>query len=257
MKPSRTGLNLCNGANLPAGSHHSSASAENFATSAGSTEDVVVSVIMGRLCMTAKAGFAQTHGKDRHEIRRDVGRRSRPHPSCGHAGQARGRRRQPGRGDGLGDGRRDQQARRLDARAFAALRRARIRRGGGFGRAGLGRADGDRAADHRRQCPLMDGLADPGADLVDAQLRAHRADRTRGTEQAARRRRDGSGRGLPGHRARQPHHHHRPRRRRHLGGRGGGGAQGRPLRHLYRRRRRLYDRPAHRRQGTPPGEDRL
>ena len=34
MKASRTGLNLCSGANLPAGSHHSAAMAENLATSA-------------------------------------------------------------------------------------------------------------------------------------------------------------------------------------------------------------------------------
>ena len=35
---SRTGLNLCRGANLPAGSHHSAAIAENLATSEGSME---------------------------------------------------------------------------------------------------------------------------------------------------------------------------------------------------------------------------
>src|SRR6267143_1958088 len=37
MKASRTGLNLCNGAILPRGFHHSSASAANRATSARST----------------------------------------------------------------------------------------------------------------------------------------------------------------------------------------------------------------------------
>lgn len=36
MKPSRQGLNTCSGANLPRGSHHSAAMAENRATSAGS-----------------------------------------------------------------------------------------------------------------------------------------------------------------------------------------------------------------------------
>ena len=41
MKPSRTGLNLCRGANLPVGSHHSAAMAENLATSAGSMEAVM------------------------------------------------------------------------------------------------------------------------------------------------------------------------------------------------------------------------
>src|SRR5215470_3955117 len=37
MKPIRTGLSRCNGANLPAGFHHSSAMRENRSTSAGST----------------------------------------------------------------------------------------------------------------------------------------------------------------------------------------------------------------------------
>src|SRR5260221_7481830 len=38
IKPRRTGLNLCSGANLPAGFHHSAASAVNLATSEGSSE---------------------------------------------------------------------------------------------------------------------------------------------------------------------------------------------------------------------------
>ena len=38
MKASRTGLNLCRGANLPVGSHHSAAMAENLATSTGSMD---------------------------------------------------------------------------------------------------------------------------------------------------------------------------------------------------------------------------
>jgi hypothetical protein len=42
MKPSRTGLNLCSGANFPFGSHHSAAMRENFSTWAGSTEEVIV-----------------------------------------------------------------------------------------------------------------------------------------------------------------------------------------------------------------------
>ena len=36
MKARRQGLNTCSGANLPLGSHHSAAMAENRATSAGS-----------------------------------------------------------------------------------------------------------------------------------------------------------------------------------------------------------------------------
>ena len=56
--------------------------------------------------------------------------------------------------------------------------------------------------------------------------------------------------GFQGIGAGQPHHHARPRRLRHLGGGAGGGAEGRSLRHLHRRRRRLHDRPAHRCQGA-------
>ena len=52
-------------------------------------------------------------------------------------------------------------------------------------------------------------------------------------------------RGLPGHaQGDRPHHHARARRLGHLGGRDRGRDQGRPLRHLHRRRRRLHDRPA-------------
>ena len=41
-----------------------------------------------------------------------------------------------------------------------------------------------------------------------------------------------------------------PRRVGHVGGGHRGGGQGRPLRHLHRRRRRLHHRPAHRAQGA-------
>jgi hypothetical protein len=44
MYPNRTGLNLWSGLNLPAGFHHSSAIAENFAISSGL---IVVSVMDG------------------------------------------------------------------------------------------------------------------------------------------------------------------------------------------------------------------
>ena len=56
--------------------------------------------------------------------------------------------------------------------------------------------------------------------------------------------------GFQGVTRRWPHHHARPRRVGHLGGRDRGGGQGRPLRHLHRRRRGLHHRPAHRRQGA-------
>ena len=55
-----------------------------------------------------------------------------------------------------------------------------------------------------------------------------------------------SGRRVSGYRARQPHLDARPRRLGHQRRRAGRGAEGRPLRHLYRCRRRLHDRPAHR-----------
>ena len=58
------------------------------------------------------------------------------------------------------------------------------------------------------------------------------------------------GRRLPGRRHRQPRHHARPRRVGHLGRGAGRRAEGRPLRHLHRRRRRLHHRPAHRAAGA-------
>ena len=61
---------------------------------------------------------------------------------------------------------------------------------------------------------------------------------------------------IPGHRAqrREPRLDAGARRLGHERGRRRGRAQGGRLRHLYRRRRRLHDRPAHRRQGPPPAE---
>lgn len=45
MKARRTGLNLCSGANLPLGSHHSAAMAEKRATSSGSMEERAAAVM--------------------------------------------------------------------------------------------------------------------------------------------------------------------------------------------------------------------
>src|SRR5437899_9792327 len=45
MKASLVGLNLCRGANLPFGSHHSAAIRENRSTSAGSMEDLAVGLM--------------------------------------------------------------------------------------------------------------------------------------------------------------------------------------------------------------------
>ena len=58
--------------------------------------------------------------------------------------------------------------------------------------------------------------------------------------------------GLPGHRAGQAHRDARPRRLGYQRGGDRGGDPCRALRHLYRRRWRLYDRPAHRAEGAAP-----
>jgi hypothetical protein len=53
MKASRQGLKTCSGANLPLGSHHSAAMAENRATSAGSMDQEGVSAAGGGLAHAA------------------------------------------------------------------------------------------------------------------------------------------------------------------------------------------------------------
>ena len=67
----------------------------------------------------------------------------------------------------------------------------------------------------------------------------------------------GRGGRLSGHRARQPHLDARPRRLGHLSGGAGRGAQGRPLRHLYRRGRRLHGRSPHGVEGAAARPDHL
>ena len=63
---------------------------------------------------------------------------------------------------------------------------------------------------------------------------------------------------LPGHQsADRPNHHARARRFRHLGGGDRGRHPCRPLRHLYRRRRRLYHRPARGAEGAAARQDRV
>ena len=83
--------------------------------------------------------------------------------------------------------------------------------------------------------------------------RRHR-DRRHGTRHGGGRGADRAG--LPGPVAGRPRDDAGPRRLRHLGGGAGGGAQGRPLRHLHRRRRRLHDRSQDRREGAQdrPGD---
>ena len=138
--------------------------------------------------------------------------------------------------------------------ALAAARRPRIRRRGRDRRAGDHRPAGDRAAGHRRRGALLAGLADPDPHRRRARQGAHRW-RSRARELV---RRMQAGQvpvvaGLPGARPGQPHHHAGPRRLRHLGRRARGGAEGRPLRHLHGRGRRLHDRPAHRAAGAQAG----
>ena len=89
-----------------------------------------------------------------------------------------------------------------------------------------------------------------GADSRD---RRHRADQPLQGAQGSRR-----DRRLPGHQsADRPNHHARARRFRHLGGGDRGRHSCRPLRHLYRRRRRLHHRPARGSEGAPARQDRV
>src|SRR5690349_17806300 len=148
MNVSRTGLNLCSGANLPVGSHHSSASAENLATSASSTVESLISEFALSLARLAN---------------------SDPHIECSRPRPHRRRRS------------------RIHEREFVARRS----RGGG---------------------------------------------------------------GLSGSRSTRSDFDVGPRWLRHLGGRGRRRTSGGSLRHLHRRRRRLYDRPAHRAQSQAAGK---
>ena len=186
------------------------------------------------------------------EVRRHVGRRHRPHPQRRRATSSA--RSMPaievavvvsamaGTTNQLVAWTRD---------GLAAPRRARIRHGRRLRRAGDLGAARDRAAGHRRQCPLVAGLADPDPHRHRAWRGAHRRDRRRRADRAARA--QGQVAVVAGFQGIGPDN------RIATLGRGGSDTsavahrrrhQGRPLRHLHRRRRRLHHRSAHRAEGA-------
>ena len=148
---------------------------------------------------------------------------------------------------------------RLEGRGLQPqhLRCARIRRRGRLGRAGDVGAAGARAAVDRHRRALLAGLADPDQDRQRAWRRAHPGDRRHDADRAVQDRPGGGHLRFPGHRAGQPHRDARPRRLRYQRRRHRGGGEGRPLRHLYGRRRRLHHRSAHRAEGAALAEDLL
>ena len=165
------------------------------------------------------------------------------------------RRRQQGGGRRLGHGRDHQPAGDLGAGGLGAARCARVRRGGRHRRAGHRRAARHRAAVAGRPGPLVAGLADPDRHRQRARRGAHPRHSRRQDPRPPRPGRGGRDRRLPGHRAgAQPHLHPGPGRLGHQRGGHRRGGEGRPVRHLHRRRRRLHHRPAHRPQGAPAAE---
>ena len=132
--------------------------------------------------------------------------------------------------------------------ARAAARRARVRRRRRHRRAGDGGAARHRAAGHGHQGALLAGLADSDHHRRRARLGAHhRHRRRRDCAGASTRARSRSITGFQGiEPGAQPHRHAGPRRLGHSRRRHRRRDQGRPLRHLHRRRRRLHHRSAHR-----------
>ena len=263
MKPRRTGLSRCSGANLPRGSHHSSAMRAKRSTSAGSTVEAARNMRRIRPCVALDPrwrprclypAFEQVHGAHRSQIRRHFGRR---HSIASRTWRARSKPRSM-RGNEVAvvvsamSGATNQLVKWVDE--IAPLHRcARIRRRGRDRRAGDDRPAGDGAAAARRERALLAvGWQMPiNTDAAHGQG-AHPGDRTaeHGPPHGGRRGADRAG--LPGRVARGPHHHAGPRRLGHLGGGAGGGAQGasaatstptstastRPIRGSSRRRRR-------------------
>ena len=191
-------------------------------------------------------GFPRKHGANCSEIRRNFGCRRRAHqerrPSC----QSRSRGRQRGGGRRLGDGGRDQPARRLDAGNEPPARCARIRCRRRLRRAGDGGADGAGTAGPGSRRAVLARLANSDPHRRHARQGAHRGDRDRRDRAplgcgASRR-----GRGLPGDRAARPDHDARARRVGYVGRGVGRRAEGRSLRYLHRCRRGLHDRSADR-----------
>ena len=207
-------------------------------------------------CVPGRRSF---HVTSRAEIRRNVGRRYRPHPQRRAPCAARIQRR-PRRGRcGLRHGRQDQRARGLVPRRLADARRARIRCHRVVGRERDRGTACNRAAKYGHHRALLAGLAIADVHLERAWLRPHRRSERLGAGQALPRaqgsRRD---RGLPGHpQGDRPHHHARPRRLGYLGGCDRGCDRGRPLRHLHRCRRRLHHRSARGAEGAASRQGRV
>ena len=133
---------------------------------------------------------------------------------------------------------------------LAALRRARIRRGGRLRRERDRRPDGADPAGDRGAGAQLAGLAGAAAHQLEPRGGPHRGDRDRGGWSEVRRGAARGDRRLPGHQPRGTDHHARPRRLGHQRRRLRRGARGRALRHLHRRRRGLHHRPAHHPQGA-------
>ena len=205
-----------------------------------------------RRCRLRAAGSApRRHGPHRDEVRRHLRRRSRPYPHRRRPGEARGGGRARGGGGGLGHGGRHQRAGALVPGAVAAARRAGIRH-----RRRHRRAGDERAARHRapgraasRRGPGRAGRCRSGPTARTAR-RGWRRSMARSWSRRMERRPGAGGRRLPGHRAARARDHPGARRVGPVGGGAGGGGQGRPLRHLHGRRRRLHHRPAHRAAGA-------
>ena len=135
--------------------------------------------------------------------------------------------------------------------------RARAGRGRRHRRAGVHRprrardpgAEGQGHSFLGHQCRIVTDSTFSKARIKSIDARAN----LRGAEEEAHR----GGRRLPGRRRRGQHHHARPRRLRHHRRRDRRGAQGRRLRDLHRRRRRLHHRPEHVPGGAQAGPDQL
>ena len=189
-------------------------------------------------------------GTDRDEIRRHLDGRDRAHPARGGYRQTpAGSRARGGRGR-FGDGGRNRPSGQLLPRGQCALRSGGIRRRRRIGRTGnLGSAGADAAGDGL-QGTLVARLAGSDQDRrrsCQGPHRGYRCGRAAGFDGIGRDRGDPR---LPGRFARRPRDDAGTWRFRHLGRGRRCRRKGRPLRHLYRRRRCLHHRPAHRRQGA-------
>ena len=184
-----------------------------------------------------------SHAHRGAEIRRDLGRRHRPHPGCrgpdrprARAGPGRGRRR-------LGHGRDHGRPPRQGLGHHARPRAARARHAP-HGR----RAHRDVPPRDRRQRPRLPGRLVhrlPGRDhhRYAARQGPHRRDPPHADQGVPRRRQRRDPGRVPGPVDRVRHHDARARGLGHDRGRDGGRPRGGRVRDLHRRRRRLHRRP--------------